>query len=71
MQKMHTIKYPIITEFISYFIVDKSTQLEFLLLESTLAFMNFMICKPSLTFGSKAAKSASGAKIVQNANKIK
>ena len=51
MQKMHTIKYPLKAGFISYFIVDKSTQLEFLLLESTLALINFIICKPSLTFG--------------------
>ena len=51
MPKMHIVIFPSFIGNISYFIVDKSVQAESLLLELTLAFMNFIMCKPSSMFG--------------------
>ncbi len=51
MQKMHTKKYLTILGNSIYLTVDKSVHTELLLLESTVALMNFIMCKPSLTLG--------------------
>ena len=51
MQKMHSqINLSILGNSI-YLIVDKSVHAELLLLESTVALMNFIMCNPSLTLG--------------------
>ena len=52
MQKTHIVIFPCFAGNISYFIVDKSVQAESLLLDSTLALINFIMCKPSSMFGS-------------------
>ena len=48
---MHTNKNPRFSGFFTFYSVDKLVQLELLLLESTHALINFIICNPSFTFG--------------------
>ena len=48
MQNMHTNKNPRFSGFFTFYSVDKLVQLELLLLESTHALINFIICSPQI-----------------------